>query len=262
MKRTCSKHFGRNFPFALTVAGRRTVIIRDVQDVATVWRNTQALTIDGFVVGCLGAFGIGKPTLVKIFANPRDLIHGQAREKSLLINENPYNKGYMDLERDWFTSQLLAPEALRKLQTKYLHYLRQSLEWDELSPEYVLASGAGDEKSKMVSLQHFCRHTVSYCSTSVFFGKELLEVAPDFPTHYRDFEKNSWKIFYRLPPFLAQAAHKSKDKAVDGLVRYLSVPEGERGEIEWIFQTITNELGYLGVGSRDIAQFVTVIIWA
>lgn len=229
---------------------------------ATVWRNTQALTIDPFVVGVLGAFGISQRTLRKIFANPRDAIHGDARKKSLLINENPQNKCYMDLERDWFTTQLLAPDALRKLQDKYLKFLNQSLAWDTLSPAYVLSSENDSEKSKVVSLQHFCRHTVSYCSTSVFFGEKLLQVAPDFARHYRDFEKNSWKIFYRLPPFLARSSHRAKEKAVDGLVRYLGLPEQERGEIESIFQTITSELRYLEVGNRDIAGFVMVMIWA
>lgn len=243
------------------VAGRRTIIVRDVHDVSTVWRNTQALTIDAFVVECLGAFGISKPTLAKIFADPRKVVHEAFSSKSLLIKENPNNKVYMDLERDWFTSQLLAPEALRNLQGKYLRYLHESLRWDNLSSECVVTSHSGYDKSKTVSLQLFCRNIVSYCGTSVFFGKGLLQMAPDFLTHYRNFEKNSWKIFYCLPPFLAHAEHKAKNKAVDGLARFLDMKEQHDG-LEWMFRSMTNELRYLGVGNRDIAQFVLVFVWA
>lgn len=246
------------------MAGRRTVLLRDVQDVATVWKNTQALTIDPFVVGVLGAFGISKPTLVKIFTDPRELIHGEAREKSLLINENPYKKGYMDLERDWFSAQLLGTEKLRRLLGKYLHYLHQSLAWESLSPVYVLSSpsASATEQSKTVSLTRFCQHTVSFCSTSTFFGSKLQQVAPDFLHNYQDFEKLSWKIFYRMPPFLAKSSHRAKEKAIDGLIQYLDLPEGEKSELEVIFRTMINELGYIGVGNRDIAAFVMVIIWA
>lgn len=244
------------------VAGRRTIILRDVQDVATVWRNTQALSIDPFVVLTLGAFGIGKPTLEKIFTDPRDLIQGQARMKSVLINSNPNNKVYMDLEREWFTSQLLAPEALRTLQKKYLAYLNESLSWTALSPTYVLSRASSPETTTVVSLRKFCQYTVSYCSTNTFFGKKLQQIAPDFLQHYQEFEKGSWKIFYRLPSFLAVDSHRAKERAVDGLAKYLSMPDQDHSELEWIFQTIVSELGYLGVGDQDIAAFVMVIIWA
>jgi hypothetical protein len=227
-----------------------------------VWRNTEALTIDPFVVGVLGAFGISKPTLAKIFADPRDLIHGEARAKSLLIHDNPNNKGYMDWERDLFTARLLAPEALRRLLDKYLAHLRGSLAWEAMSPVYVLSSKPAPGETRTVSLARFCQYTVSFCTNNTFFGSKLQQVAPDFLHHYQAFEKLSWKIFYRIPPFLARSSHRAKERAIDGLVEYLDLAEGERSELEPIFRIIASELGFLGVGTRDIAAFVMVIIWA
>ncbi|KAK4163959.1 cytochrome P450 [Cladorrhinum sp. PSN259] len=260
-------YFGSSQPFALTVAGKRTVILRNVQDVASVWRNTQALTIDGFVVEALGAFGITKPTLKKIFTSPRDLIKDEkSRSRSLLIRENPHNKGYMDWERDFFTAQLLEPDRLRNLLDKYLGHLREVLSWDNLSSSYVVPPspfGPPQDKSKTVSLQVFCRYTVSYCSTTTFFGPKLQQVAPQFLQDYQDFERLSWKVFYRLPAFLARSSHAAKEKAIDGLDKYLSLPEEERlPEMETIFQAINNELTHIGVGRRDVAAFIVVIIWA
>ncbi|KAK4203384.1 cytochrome P450 [Triangularia verruculosa] len=259
-------YFGSNKPFALTVAGKRTVILRNVQDVASVWRNTQALTIDGFVVEALGAFGITKPTLKKIFTDPRDLIKDdESQARSLLIRENPQKKGYMDWERDFFTAQLLEPDRLRKLLDKYLSHLQEVLAWDNLSPSYVVPRSSSEpprDKSTTVSLQVFCRYTVSYCSTVTFFGPKLQQVAPQFLQDYQDFERLSWKVFYRLPAFLARSSHAAKEKAIDGLEKYLSLGEEERPELETIFQAINNELTHLGVGRRDVAAFIVVIIWA
>jgi hypothetical protein len=248
-------YFGSSRPFSIIVAGRRTVILRDVQDVAAVWKNTQALSIDPFVVSTLGAFGISKPTLEKIFADPQEVISGEGRAKSLLINENPTNKVYMDLERDWFAAQLLRPDALKQLLTRYLSELRQALAWESLSVSYMRLSGPSE---KTISLTRFCQYTVSYCSTNTFFGEGLQQTAPDFLSHYQEFETESWKIFYRLPAFLARKSHRAKEKAVDGLVDWMANPQ----EAQWIFRTIIAELGHLGVGKRDIAAFVMVIIWA
>lgn len=116
--------------------------------------------------------------------------------------------------------------------------------------------------SKLVSLQHFCRHTVAFCSTSVFFGDKLLEIAPEFGKHYQAFELDSWKMFYRLPVVSAKSVRKAKEQAVDGLVHYLRLPAEERADMAWMFHTITSELGYLGVGERDIAEFVMCYVWA
>ncbi|KAI0395440.1 cytochrome P450 [Xylariaceae sp. FL0594] len=254
-------YFGSDQPFTIVVAGQRTVIVRNVQDVSAMWRNTEALSIDQFVVTTLGAFGMSKATRKMIFTDPRDLVHGDARSVSLLINQNPQNKVYMDLEREWFTAGLLAPEALRSQQKKYHSYLRQSLAWDNLSPEFVIPSEVPNAW-RTVSVARLCQYIVSYCSTRTFFGNKLLEVAPDFLRAYQEFERESWKIFYRLPPFLARNSHRAKNRGIDGLAKYLSLPEQERSDMDWIFRTITRELKFLGVNRRDIAAFVMVFIWA
>ena len=238
------------------------MVIRDVQDVAAVWRNTTALSFDPFVAAVLKAFGIAPASVRKVFSDPKALIHGDARSQSLLISDNPSNKCYMNLERDWFKVQLLAPERLQQLQDKYYHFLGESLEWEELSPTYVVSSSKSWTDSKTISLKGFSRHTVSHCSTSTFFGTKLLQVAPSFGQDYQDFEEESWKIFYRLPPFLVKKSHRAKAKAIDGLVRYLSLPEEEQSELAWIFRTMNIELRYLALPPRDVAGITMIIIWA
>ena len=238
-----------------------TVIVRDVQDVADVWRNTIALSFDPFVEAVLKAFGISAVSCRKVFSSPADLVHKDAHTTSLLINANPYNKCYMNLERDWFKVGLLTPKQLQDIQDRYHAYLRESLEWDRFSSAYVLSSHPTTQ-SKTTSLKRFSRHTVSHCSTDAFFGSQLLHIAPSFTKDYQEFEEESWKIFYRLPPFLAQKAHRAKAKAIDGLVQYLSLPEEARPEIAWIFRTMHVELDHLSLPPRDVAGIIMVIIWA
>ncbi|KAI4146863.1 MAG: hypothetical protein LQ340_005779 [Diploschistes diacapsis] len=167
----------------------------------------------------------------------------------------------MNLERDWFKTQLLEPELLQELQDRYTQFLGQSLAWKDLSTLYIVSSNSA-MNFKTVSLKGFARHTVSYCSTSTFFGRALLRVASSFGQDYQDFEEESWKIFYRLPWFLARSSHAAKAKALDGLERYLLLPEEERSELAWLFQTMNTELRYLSVPPRDVAGITMIIIWA
>ncbi|KAI0509174.1 cytochrome P450 [Xylaria bambusicola] len=255
-------HFGTSKPFALTVSGRRTIVLRDIQDVAVVWRNTQALSFDPFVKAVLGAFGISKNSLFRIFADPRDLIDESVYESSLLIKKNPQNKGYMNLERDWFKEQLLAPDALQRIESKYCRYLSESLEWDKLSPTYIFPSDSSSMNCKAISLKFFCRYTISSCSTKTFFGTQLEETAPSFLKDYQEFEEESWKIFYRFPAWLASRSHDAKNKAMSQLAEFLSAPEEKHADLEWLFKTMTRELQYLQVPHRDIAGIVMIIIWA
>ncbi|KAJ8132162.1 hypothetical protein O1611_g1458 [Lasiodiplodia mahajangana] len=255
-------YFGSNKPFALTVAGRRTIILRDIQDVAIVWRNTQALSFDPFVKAVLEAFGISRDSLMRIFADPRDLIEETSRKNSLLITKNPQHKGYMNLEREWFKEQLLAPEALQRIENKYCSYLSDSLAWDKLSPTYILTSKFSTADTKVVSLKLFCRYTILSCSSRTFLGPNLEKIAPSFLRDYQEFEEESWKIFYRFPAWLAARSHRAKDSAMSELAKFLSAPETEHTGLEWIFKTMNRELQYLGVPHHDIAGIVMIIIWA
>lgn len=243
------------------MAGKTTVVIRDVQDVAAVWKNTTELSFNPFVVAVFKSFGIASASLRKLETDPREVIHGEARSKALLITDNPSNKCYVNLEQDWFKTQLLVPERLQDLQDKYEHFLNEALDWTKLSPTYVLSSKPPTD-TKTVSLIGFSRYTVSHCSTSTFLGRTLLQVAPSFGHDYTEFETESWKIFYRLPPFLVQKSHRAKAKAIDGLVKYLALPEEERSEAAWIFKTMASELRDLTLPPRDVAGVIMIIIWA
>lgn len=238
------------------------MVIRDVQDVAAVWRNTMDLSFDPFVKAVMHAFGISPTSLDLVFADPQIAISDQGkRDKSLLIMENPQRKCYMNLERDWFKTQLLAPERLQRLQDSYTIFLKDCLSWENLSQTYIVPSQAGTG-CKTISLKLFARHTVSYCGTSTFFGNKLLQVDPGFLRNYQEFEEGSWKIFYRLPMFLARSSHAAKARAIAGLERYLSLPAQERSELSWLFQTMNAELHHLSVPPRDVAGIVMIIIWA
>lgn len=256
-----SRYFGNSEPFALIVGWSKIVVIRDFQDVAAVWKNTTALSFDPFVMAVMKSFGIAPASVERIYAKPENLIHGDVRSKSLLINENPSQKSYIHIQSDWLKLQLLSRDRLEKLQDTYQGYLEKSLVWNNLSCSYIISCSCTSE-SKKISLRDFCRYTVSRCGMNTFFGEKLLQVAPSFPQDYQKFEDDSWKIFYHFPHILAKDLHLAKDRAIDALVEYLALPEEQRPGLTWIFETMNIELGYLALPPRDKVGIIILITWA
>lgn len=237
------------------------MVLRNVQDVATLWKNSTALEYDSFTKAVIKSFGVGPDSIRKIYKKPQLVTNGSARQKSLLINDNPHEKSYMHLQSDWFKVQLLSREKLKWILETYQVYLDRELCWNNLSPSYVLSSDPA-ESCKTISLQAFSRYTVSLCAIKTFFGPKLLQIAPSFLQHYQKFEDDSWKVFYHYPHFLARDLHLAKQKAMDGLVEYLSLPEKERPDLTWIFRTMNSELQYMMVPLHDIAEIIMLINWA
>ncbi|PWY68226.1 cytochrome P450 oxidoreductase, partial [Aspergillus eucalypticola CBS 122712] len=93
--------------------GGTTVIIRDIKNLSSVWRNTSALSYDPFTSRMLMAFGI-TPHHVRNLYKPdpaRLLPDEQTRERSLLSCANPKKLSYMHLQSQWFKTQLLPAQS-------------------------------------------------------------------------------------------------------------------------------------------------------
>ncbi|KAL9120562.1 MAG: hypothetical protein Q9187_002880, partial [Circinaria calcarea] len=184
-----------------------------------------------------------------------------ARTSALLYKANPNGKCYFNMQSEWLRHQLHpgGNGNLKGLQDRYTHHLMESVSWPELSNRFSISS---NEDVKLISLKRFTRHTLGDCAMKSFFGTELFETSPSFLSNYQAYEDESWKIFYNYPQFMARDVHKLKDKALDDLVRYFALPTEHRPDLAWIFRTLDSELKSLGLGPRDRAGIMMMIIWA
>ena len=238
------------------------MVIRDIKDVTDMWKQTAALSYDPFVSGVFQAFGMSRKFVKVVFRNdPGSLVRNEARMSSLLLNENPQRKCYVHLQSDWLKTQLLSKDKLGELQGKFYDSLEEALKWENLSLSCIVQSKT-DDNSKLISLVKFSRHTISHCGMQTFLGKGLRKIAPSFPEDYRNYEDDSWKIFFQYPSFMARDVHAAKERAIRGLSDYLLLPESERADLAWIFQTMSKELRSLDLQEHDIAGIVMMILWA
>jgi hypothetical protein len=236
------------------------VIIREIQDVASVWKNTVALTFDPFVRNVMQSFGIPSAAVERIFQkDPGSLIPADVRSMSLLSTANLNRDCYHHLQSDWFKIQLQSGENLGKLEGKYKCFLAKALQWSSLSPDFTLSSKPNE---RFISLKGFTRKILGDWALKSFFGEKLFEVSPSFAPCYTKYEDDSWKIFYRYPRFRTRNLHQAKEKAITELVKYLELPEEQRPELAWIFLTMDKELSYLGLSPEERAGIIMMITWA
>lgn len=258
-----SARFPGHEPFALAIGGKTTIVVRDTRQVSEMWRNTVALTFDPFVEGVFKAFGMPKAFVRTVFTErPASLISETDRSKSLLVKENPTGKCYVHLQSEWFKYQLLQKGHLDHLQSTYNRYLTSHVAWKTLTGPFVEIDRSSTSGYRVISLARFSRYIISQCSFKTFMGDRLLEFAPSFAANYQKYEDDSWKIFYQLPPMFARDLHAAKDRAIESLAEYLSLPEKDSPGVAWIFRTMFRELGYLNVATSNRSGIIMMILWA
>ena len=259
-----SKYFPDHDPYCINIAGSNTVIVRDTAHLASVWKNTTALSFEPFILRVLGAFGYSRHSAEKLFSHDlENVIRGHNRSKSLLLNSNPHNHCYIHLQREWLKQQLLPGERLTNLQRSFASHLQEILSFNRFSDDFVVSlqpiSGAA---SAIVSLGGFTRYILSHCVFKSLFGDELFEIEPGFARQYQKWEDDSWKVFFNYPHYMARDLHVAKLRVVDSLVQYYKLPNLKRQKMAWVFGLVDQELEHLELGGDDRAGIVMLILWA
>ena len=243
------------------MGGKPTVVVRDVYDVASMWRNTSSLSFDPFIRGVFKAFGLPSAFVRTVFTeDPAAIIPDRSKPQSYLVNENPARKCYVHLQSDWLRTQLLSKERLESLKNRYYSFLTVQLRWDNIS-DRATDIRKGNARVKTISLANFSRDIISECSMKTFLGEQILHLSPSFIVDYQKYEYDSWKIFYHFPHFLARDLHHAKQTVIHSVEKYLTLPN-EKRDMTWIFRTMDRELAFLNLESKDRAGIIVLILWA
>lgn len=267
-----STYFPDTEPYSVILMGGTTVIIRDIKDLSSVWRNTSALSYDPFTSRMLMAFGITPHHVRNLYKpDPARLLHDEkTREHSLLSCANPKKLSYMHLQSQWFKTQLLPGEHLNGLLEAYPVFLSRFLDISmlreglagEISSSRCASGSGGGYSSVTLPLGRFCRYVLAQSAFRTFFGEELFEIEPEFTRIYQRWEDASWKIFYNFPHFLAPGLQADRKRVIAALAVYLDLPESKRKNTAWIFGAMNSELTHLGLPAHDRAGLIMMICWA
>ena len=256
----CGYHyFPRGQPFSVRLGTRKIIILTKVRDVATAWKDTQALTFDPFVQRLMTLLGMSKKTQGMLYKEePEDLLDGEKRSESLLVTANPSKTSFYHVQMGSWVKDQLSGSMLAEIGKTFLGAINDGLHVDQFSPSFVESTTPG---SKTVSLKLWVRYSLVHSATKAFFGDTMTKIDPRFGFYYFAFEEAAWKMLYSYPKFLAQDLHGAAESLLSTMTRFYDIPQSQRPDTVWMFQTIEDEMRNLGLPSRDIAIMTFMLFW-
>lgn len=242
------------FPFKLTLAGQKFYVLTSPQDAALAYKNTDALTFDGFIRDAMVSCGLSPTAIAKMSLFPKDGFKAPI--------PNPDQKCLAQITRDFHKLQLHPGEHQIILSQRFLDLIDQSLSWRVLAsvavPEYVISSKEGGVE---LSLKRWCGDVLLNAATQAFFGKSLLAAAPDIFRDFFAFDDDSWMLLYNYPRFLARDMYRGKDASVAALTKYFELPEESREDRAYFVRTLEQGLRDLDIDNQDIAKCFLMMYW-
>lgn len=229
-------------------------ILTSVKDVAVVYKQTSALTFDGFMYDMMVSFEAKPATLHKMWLFPQS--DGTGYQS---VAKNPHQKCLAQLTRDFHHQQLEPGPQMTDMAAKFLNYIDNGLQWEKVvGKKYYYY----DDGSKVVLLKEWCGDVLVEAATRAFFGDTLCEMQPDLCKQFYTFDDESWKLIYRFPRFLAPKLYAAKDTITASFVRWFRLPPEKRQGEAWFVRTLEAEQRVLGVDEDEIAKLMVMIYWA
>ncbi|KAL9037718.1 MAG: hypothetical protein Q9180_003565 [Flavoplaca navasiana] len=234
-------------PFALTVMGQRLYIVTSPQDVSAIYKNTTTLTFDEFVRDMMLSFGASKEGVRKMWESPRT---GG--------NVSSLHKVLAHAGEDYYRQQFHPGDRLNDLWTNIQDRMSLCLQWSTITGKNEFPT---QHDFKTVSLMNLCQDTLLSSATSAVFGDRLLELAPNLLKAFIVFDDESWKLTYKLPPFLAKDMHKARQQIFAALQSYFALPRRERAGATWVVDILETEMRRIQVEDHDIAALFGMPFW-
>ena len=226
------------------------------EDIALAYKNTTSLTFDKIVYELSITFGVSKESVEMAYRRPTNDLDDVISQK--LQIKNPQLKSVAHFHHDLWKQQLLPGDLYRELQQEFADLIETSLHLNRMTDQYYVVTSHRNE-GKTVSLMKWTQKVLVDASLRIFFGDKLLELDPDLPRHFLDFDDDSWKLVYKWPN--ATKMHTAKAKMTNALVRYLALPREERKGAAYLVEMMEKTQRALGFSEKDIANVFCIVLW-
>lgn len=243
-------------PFGITVAGDNIYVLTSAADAAAMSRNTHELVFDDYVKDMMASMGSTPMGIAKMWQPrlPMKVSHTGMRYP------NPLGKPLGKISEEIFRKQLHPGSHATILQDIFLTSIHRSLTWDNLSvPGKVVLTASLNERT--VSLLQWTQATLLKGATTAFFGPALLGRNPGLLDSFSEFDERSWQLSYKIPKPWSNEMQAAKQKSLDALTSYFTLPIHERPGACWLVQTMEAEMRAEGIQEGDMAANLMMAYW-
>ena len=191
------------------------------------------------------SIGVSDDGITKLWKPPGDNGNGRL------------HKALAHAAEGYYREQLLPGHQLDILWERVLGEIDSSVNWDNL-PGSTLN---GAEGSKSLSLLEWTSDVLLKSVVNGFFGDRLLQMDRQLLQNFAAFDKESWKLTYKLPRIMAKDMYDAKDRMVRTVEAYLRLPKDQRTEATWLVKKLEIETAKMDMDSRDLAAMITSLVW-
>ena len=239
--------------FTITVAGQSLYIVTSPQDIKHVYKNTENLTFDGFVMDMYRGVGMSPNGMSKVFEE-------QASGDGLNTTKSSF-KRHAVLGANVPHEQLQAGSTKLEEISKVFQACMEAQTVPSNIPIRALVEAPSVDGTHTVSLRQWAFGVLGGVTLKAFFGDALQRVAPDYLDTFHHFEESSWKLTYQYPRRFAQPVYDALDKTRDMMTRYYELPLEERADASHWTHTLSSLARKKGLSPADEAILGQMTFW-
>lgn len=250
-----SRYFGeKRDPFAITAFGSTFYVITNPRHTVEVYKNTDSLSFEEFLIGLMSYLGLTKDTLDAVFQTPLP--------KDKLGFPNPDGQALGYFVRDMHHHQLFPGQNLKLLETTMAGWFDRHLHisaMEKLCASYAVFSPGFTAVE--VPVVKWCSEFFTRAGESAYFGDTLQQIEPDMATTFLEYDELSWQVLYQYPRVFSRKMHEAMDRIQNIFLRYFEIPQSQRNGDAWFTKAVEDECRALGISDHDMARFMVMVYW-
>ncbi|KAK8066627.1 cytochrome p450 [Apiospora hydei] len=249
-----SQYFGNNRdPFTITAFGSTFCVITEPSHTTEVYKNTQSLSFEEFIVGLMKYLGLSRHTINAVFHTPLPA------DKAGFANPKGQPLGHF--VRDMHHHQLFPGQNLDLLEEVMVNWFDNHLRLEGLKVLCAPYDTSINPKAVKVPLAKWCSELFTRAGEMAYFGRTLGEVEPNMATTFLEYDDLSWQVLYQYPRVFSSKMHAAMDRIQEIFLRYFEVPRDDRQGDAWFTKAIEEECRALDISNKDMARFMCTVYW-
>ncbi|KAK8043460.1 cytochrome p450, partial [Apiospora rasikravindrae] len=239
-------------PFAITIFGSSLYIVTEPDHTAEVYKNTEALSMEGFTESLMRYNGMSDAGIRKTYS---------PLSKDKAGFPNPHGESLGSFVRQMNIHQLYPGKNLDTLDSRFLTLLDQHLRprvMQQASAKYAISV---TDDTLQVPLMRWCSELMVQVSGIAYFGERLAEIGPHIPEAFLAFDNLGWQVLYQYPAFLTKELTRARRTVQKSLKDYFQTLQHQRTGAVWLINELENELRALEVCDDDIAALFFNVYW-
>lgn len=238
--------------YSITLAGETLCVITAAGQTGELYRNSSTITWDNLIKEMFASVGLSLTSIDNMFS--------ESREETGSLNSKVPTRSPSEMTSEFHRQQLTSAANADKIDKRIIPSLEKNLSWNNLKQHQACIRTSGE--SITLSLWEWCNEVIIKGATTAYYGPKIFEINPNLLQAMMTWEATNWKLFYKLPGFMARDMTSAKNEFIETLYKYFDTPREERTDVLYFVKAMEDELRAAGLSNREAAGIHMLHLWA